>query len=648
MFFNKQKQHLSRKILGAALPGIILVIGAIFLLFYQVTTYMASTDDIKMIRMTDEKESLDISKRLNTILSEMEVIGNEIEQNGYTEDYIYSLYGKYNLSTGIYVYTKDGDYLSSDKTVLSEDAKTRPWYNEAISHKDKFEFGKIYKDTSTDKLCVTVSKVLDNGTIVCADVLLDFLNDEIGKGNEVEDNKFLLVDSDDNSILSATNSDYTNKKLSEINESFLSDIGEVQDPVKVNGYVCYSSPIENTNYKILSYIPEHSFYKKLNTFIIIVAVIMLSITAAAVAVAYYLISKRLKPIDSVTKNLTKMCNGDLTVLEETRTNDELGKMAHELRKYKKSMIDKVSKLLDRCSELENKSDLGNSISKELYEDSRTQSEAMNQLKDTMDQISHTVTDVAQDTVSLAESMENCNDIGNNINGKIEDTITISNKSRNDIQNLEKSVEKIDSSVDILNNKILNVLDKSQKMQSIIEIIKDIAAQTNLLSLNASIESARAGEAGKGFKVVADEIRKLADESSDAAENIEKLISDIKVDIQDTTKATKDSVECVNISKNVTKNALVSFNQILDDINITANDTKSIINKITECSDIATNISSISEEQSAAVEEVLATFETIAESSDRMEETSKKVRKDSTDTLDISNNLNEIIKQFKIK
>ena len=210
------------------------------------------------------------------------------------------------------------------------------------------------------------------------------------------------------------------------------------------------------------------------------------------------------------------------------------------------------------------------------------------------------------------------------------------------------MRQIKQSTNTLELNINTVIDANKEMKSIIELIKGIAEQTNLLSLNASIESVRAGEAGKGFSVVANEIRKLAERSNSAVDDITELINNINNNLNDTSEATRESVECVNSSKDVVTKTLETFEKIINAVEMTGKNSKIIKEKIASCTQIATNIAAISEEQSAGVEEVLATVETLTESANSIAVSSDRLKDDSDDTYAISETLYNSVQDFKVE
>lgn len=159
-------------------------------------------------------------------------------------------------------------------------------------------------------------------------------------------------------------------------------------------------------------------------------------------------------------------------------------------------------------------------------------------------------------------LKSAQEISNQIEETAQITSTDIKQGNTYVDQLEKSSSLLNENSDHVFQNIEQLDKKAEDIYHITEIITNIADKTNLLSLNASIESARAGEAGKGFGVVANEIRKLASESKTSAENIEKIISELKAS---TTKAVKSSEGFKTL--NQTQNDLIKkINQLFESIN----------------------------------------------------------------------------------
>jgi len=276
------------------------------------------------------------------------------------------------------------------------------------------------------------------------------------------------------------------------------------------------------------------------------------------------------------------------------------------------------------------------------------------------EIAKAITDVAQGANSQAEETSNAtlmvgsvadelNKIGinaNELDGVARDMNAVKNTAMTVLDGLKKANNEIVRDVQNMNTQVGITSESVEKIQDAVNVIKEIADQTKLLSLNANIEAARAGEAGRGFSVVASSIGELATQSANSSEAIEKILKDLNKNynlIEDSMKNTTTNVDYQSQKINETYDV---FNSLGENINNTVdrvngiNSMIEIINKnIAEIVDIISNLSAISEENSASTQETMANIEQQAATIEQILDKANRV-------ADTANELMEEVNIFK--
>lgn len=190
---------------------------------------------------------------------------------------------------------------------------------------------------------------------------------------------------------------------------------------------------------------------------------------------------------------------------------------------------------------------------------------MSELNMTVDQLSVSVNEIADNATKLAGVVADTKDDSVNVGNKMRETVEVSQKGREDMEHVGEALENIRISIQNLEAAVNKVGTASGEIVEIVQLIGNIAEETNLLSLNASIEAARAGEAGRGFAVVASEIGTLASNSTASVEHISKLIHEVNELVADAVRQAGDSADNINESSGLIHTAIDTFDKIYDNI-----------------------------------------------------------------------------------
>lgn len=358
-----------------------------------------------------------------------------------------------------------------------------------------------------------------------------------------------------------------------------------------------------------------------------------------------LITKRIRKLLEV---MEEVGNGNLDVQIKDKSNDEVSL----LNKSFKDMVDNLKNMVSNI----------NISSEKLNKTSNGLAQAAEQTAAAGQQIASSINEIAGGANNQVEEIhESMSQLSS-----LESTIGQLNGSTKDIEEQAKTIKKRnneginainDLKVKFGNNKkasktvgkkIHMLSNKSNQIGDITESITSIAEQTSLLALNASIEAARAGDAGKGFAVVAHEIRNLADDASQAANNINIIISNIKEDVDESVKAMEEAGVYIQETNKGLDNTVSVFNDlsnandIIIDLIDNLNTVKEQLNvKKENVSTSIDNIASVSEETAASTEEISATTEEQAATYEEINSSAKQLKQ-------ISDELTELINMFKIE
>ncbi len=357
-----------------------------------------------------------------------------------------------------------------------------------------------------------------------------------------------------------------------------------------------------------------------------------------VVVIIVLITKRMtKVLKNTTDVIVQVSGGNFTVKADKKApNDEIGdiyrqvgSLANRLKGSVTGVIDTAKALNDVSDELADGMNDASHSSNEVSEAIQNIAKGVESQTNDAQNITVRIEEMGQQIDTIRECMNFLTDTSTRMLNMEEDTLISVGKAENENGIIKSSIEEVNSQIEITSRSM-------EEIKGFVDVIKDIAEQTNLLSLNASIEAAHAGEHCRGFAVVAEEIRKLAEQSADAAENVERKIGALTGDYA--TIVQKITVTTENIASQSRQIAETksAFNSLDRDIKDTAGQIKDIAIATEELDkmknqivDSICSLSAVSEQNSAATEQTTASMEeldaVIAQAADNSKEVKNRAK-----------------------
>lgn len=310
-----------------------------------------------------------------------------------------------------------------------------------------------------------------------------------------------------------------------------------------------------------------------------------------VALAGFLFLNRfLKPIPAVVRMAENVAAGNLSSGRlKTLSGDEIGKLTNAINK----MQDMVRNVI---GQLQKKSHLLASSASQLAASSQSVSAGATNTASTISQVAVTIDEVSNNTQRIADESAKANEYAEKGSNSVDSVIT----QMNEIQRASEKHKRV----------IYGLNESAVKITQIVEMITQIADQTNLLALNAAIEAARAGESGRGFAVVAEEVRKLAEQSANAAREIHALTTNIQQESQLAVQSMDQSAEQVSTGARIVHEVRDSFDRIITAVQGLSGEIQSVASATVEVSSAINNVTATTQEQTSATEEIASTAQNL--------------------------------------
>ncbi|MHB8130862.1 MAG: methyl-accepting chemotaxis protein [Mobilitalea sp.] len=506
---------------------------------------------------------------------------------------------------------------------------------------------KVY---STDSYATSIiRKMSDSKGYIIVDVSTQQIKDMFTEYDMGEGSILGFITADGRETLTTTDTTSVFTDLSYYQDALLAEEASGHSYQEYNGeeYLYIYSKFQDVEGTICALVPKSTILNEVKN-IKTLSFAFVSIACIIAILIVFLIAGGIsRAISSLNKSISQASKGDLTAKFNTKRKDEFLSLSNGIS----DMMANMRTLIGEVQEV------GSTVSDSAVSLTSTSGELLDATKG----ISRTIDEIGQGIVQQAEDTELCLNQMSNLSDQINQVYS----NTNEIEQIANSTKAISSEgvliIDELNSKskatseiTQDVIRKiqefevqSKKIEGFVNIINDIASQTNLLSLNASIEAARAGDAGRGFAVVAEEIRKLADQSVNAAKQIQNTVKDIYKQNKETVTTAEKAESIVDSQTESLAKTVTVFDNISNHVNDLANNLKDILIRIKtiesakeDTLNAIQNISAVTEETAASSEEVNATVLNQIDTVERLQEAAIVLEDD-------AKKLEDAIKIFKI-
>ena len=597
--------------------------------------------------LANDADIIDVNNSLN---KKMEIIGYEAKRMSYLKMGIGDLNGDVKYTDGKTGNVKDRDYYISalngkvavsDPLISKIDGKYVYVYAIPIKAADKV-LGVLLSTADGTKLNEMTNEIIIGKT---------------GKSFMIKKDGITIAHSDPSmvtkmyNVLEESKKDTKLKGLADIEKKMISGENSSSDYTYagVHKYIGYAT-VPGTKWSMGVVVDSGEILSGLNSLKASMIMYSLIFLIVAMLVVFFLAGGITKALKLVINHLEKMSVGDLNEEVDgrfTKLNNEIGDIARALSIMQKSLKTMISSIKTNSINIDSQSKNLASVSNEMSSATENVASAIQEVARATGGQAEDLVDITQVINNFGLEIENIVKAINEVETKSMGINSLANDSNSSMESLMASVTKVGSSFKEFASKITALGENVIKINGITELINSIADQTNLLALNAAIEAARAGEAGRGFSVVADEIRKLAEQSKESSENISKLISGISSDTNVIVGSSDMMSTELGTQVTVINNAIESFKRI-------TNAVEEVIPKIDAVNKSAVSIEGQKnaillkvEDASAVAEEVSASSEEITASAEQMNASSEEVSTTAQNLSSMTKEMMEEVNKFKL-
>lgn len=350
----------------------------------------------------------------------------------------------------------------------------------------------------------------------------------------------------------------------------------------------------------------------------VIGMLVLALAASGL-IAMATVSTIMRAVDSLETASARLADGDLLAAVDYQGRDELGRVAAAFNAMRLRMHEMITQVANATGQLAAASEETTAVTVQTSDGIRRQQSETEQVAAAMNEMSATVQDVARNAASAAEAAHAADADAANGRKVLARTVEVINTLAREVENATGVIRSLQ--------------DDSNNIGSVLDVIRAIAEQTNLLALNAAIEAARAGEAGRGFAVVADEVRTLASRTQQSTSEIQAMIE----------KLQGGAANAVKVMETGHRQAGEGVTQVAE----AGAALESILQAVTTINDMNAQIASAAEQQSAVAEEINRNIVTVSEIAEQTSVGSQQTAATSEELAQLAAQLQSLVGQFRV-